>query len=52
MVEQQSPPPEEPGRNLIVNYLPQNYTESDLLNLFKPYGQIETCKIVIDRASG
>jgi len=40
------------GRNLIVNYIPQTYTESDLLNLFKPFGQIESCKIVVDRNVG
>ena len=36
------------GRNLIVNYIPQTYSESDLLGLFEPYGQIESCKIVSD----
>ena len=36
------------GRNLIVNYIPQTYSENDLLGLFEPYGQIESCKIVSD----
>ena len=40
------------NRNLIVNYIPQSYTENDLLELFKPYGQIESCKIVMDKVSG
>jgi RNA recognition motif-containing protein len=48
-----APPPasDSGNRNLIVNYIPQSFSESDLLELFKPYGQIESCKIVMDKVT-
>lgn len=35
-------------RNLIVNYLPQNYTDRQLFNLFVSYGPIDSVKIMRD----
>lgn len=40
------------GRNLIVNYLPSSLTPADFKNMFTPFGEIESCKIVLDKASG
>jgi polyadenylate-binding protein len=38
--------------NLIVNYLPSSITEFDLEDMFKPYGEIESTKIVRDQRIG
>lgn len=40
------------SRNLIVNYLPSSLTPADFKNMFTPFGEIESCKIVLDKASG
>lgn len=32
--------------NLIVNYLPDNYTQSDLQKMFESFGEIESCKLI------
>ncbi|EGD77588.1 hypothetical protein PTSG_08685 [Salpingoeca rosetta] len=39
----------EPRNNLIINYLPPSVTESDLRELFKPFGTIKAIKIMTDR---
>ncbi len=39
-------------RNLIVNYLPSNLTPGDFKNMFIPFGDIESCKIVMDKLTG
>jgi len=36
---------QESKTNLIVNYLPQNYTQDQLRELFSSIGDIETCKL-------
>lgn len=33
---------------LIVNYLPKNFTEQDILNLFSVFGKVHSCKLMID----
>ncbi len=38
--------------NLIVNYLPSGFTETDLDKLFKPFGSLLSVKIVRDKVSG
>lgn len=38
--------------NLIVNYLPSGFTETDLEKLFKPFGPLLSAKIVRDKGSG
>jgi len=38
--------------NLLVNYLPPNMDSSMLRTLFSPYGQILSCKVVVDHPSG
>lgn len=35
-------------RNLIVNYLPQTFTDRQLFNLFVSYGAIDSVKIMRD----
>lgn len=37
------------GRNLIVNYLPQNMNEMDIHKLFSLYGDVESCKLIRNR---
>jgi len=38
--------------NLIINYLPQNFTEGDVMRFFSPYGVIQQCKVVMDMQTG
>ena len=38
--------------NLIVNYLPQGTTQEDMRQLFASYGEVESCKLVRDKATG
>ena len=38
--------------NLYVAYLPKTYTQMDLENLFRPFGNIITSKILIDSTTG
>lgn len=38
--------------NLIVNYLPQQMTDEDFEELFKPFGKMKSCKIVRNRNTG
>lgn len=35
--------------SLIVNYLPQTFLDKDLSDLFSPYGQLETVRVMRDR---
>ncbi|CEM37940.1 unnamed protein product [Vitrella brassicaformis CCMP3155] len=37
---------------LIINYLPQNVTEDKLRNMFSSVGPVESCKLVVNRATG
>ncbi|ODN04337.1 Sex-lethal [Orchesella cincta] len=39
-------------RNLIVNYLPQSFTDRQLFNLFVSYGAIDSVKIMRDATTG
>ncbi|XP_049626779.1 ELAV-like protein 2 [Suncus etruscus] len=43
---------EDSKTNLIVNYLPQNMTQEELKSLFRIIGEIESCKLVRDKATG
>jgi len=39
-------------RNLMVNYLPSTLTPASFRSLFQPFGDIETCRLVMDHATG
>ncbi|CAL8126274.1 unnamed protein product [Orchesella dallaii] len=39
-------------RHLIVNYLPQNFTDKQLYQLFSPFGPVESLKIMRDQRTG
>nr|CAB3242090.1 ELAV-like protein 3 [Phallusia mammillata] len=41
-----------PGTNLIVNYLPQCLTDSEFYQLFLGMGPVKSARIIRDRASG
>ena len=34
--------------NLIVNYLPNTYTDETMMTIFEPYGKIVSCKVIRD----
>jgi len=38
--------------NLIVNYIPPSVSEAGLRDLFTAYGHIESCRLMIDKATG
>jgi len=38
--------------NLIINYLPQTFTENDVMRYFSPFGLIDQCKVVRDFRTG
>eukprot|EP00048_Salpingoeca_helianthica_P023422 m.24237 g.24237 ORF g.24237 m.24237 type:complete len:354 (+) comp8657_c0_seq1:22-1083(+) len=38
--------------NLIINYIPSFYNETNLMALFSPFGAIRNCKLVMDKVSG
>jgi len=38
--------------NLIVNYLPQTMSQDDIRALFSSLGDIESCKLIRDKATG
>lgn len=38
--------------NLFVNYLPQEVNDEALRTMFSQYGEIESCKVMIDLATG
>ncbi|VDD76155.1 unnamed protein product [Mesocestoides corti] len=45
--------PEDRSRtNLIINYLPQSYDQSDLQRLFERLGPIRQCKLIRDKNTG
>lgn len=39
-------------RNLIVNYLPNSLTPVAFKAMFAPFGEIESCRIIYDKATG
>eukprot|EP00906_Rhabdomonas_costata_P027991 RCo039733 len=39
-------------RNLMVNFLPPTWTSAELRGLFQQFGEIEECKVVMDRTTG
>eukprot|EP00301_Raphidiophrys_heterophryoidea_P022335 c6519_g1_i1.p1 GENE.c6519_g1_i1~~c6519_g1_i1.p1 ORF type:complete len:541 (-),score=175.40 c6519_g1_i1:93-1589(-) len=41
-------PPAQECCNLFVNYLPQSVDDNMLHQLFKPFGDIESCKVMLD----
>jgi RNA recognition motif-containing protein len=43
---------EESKTNLIVNYLPQNMNQETIRALFSQIGEVESCKLIRDRAPG
>jgi len=38
--------------NLIINYLPQNFNENDVMRYFSPFGLIQQCKVVRNLRTG
>jgi RNA recognition motif-containing protein len=42
----------EPSTNVFINYFPSNFTETDIRTLCVPYGQIVSCKIMINLETG
>jgi len=40
------------SNNLIVNYLPETTTQSDLHNMFQGFGEIESCKLIRNHVTG
>lgn len=38
--------------NLIVNYLPQNMSQDEIKALFGGIGEVESCKLIRDKATG
>jgi RNA recognition motif-containing protein len=38
--------------NIYVGNLPYTVSESDLTDLFSPFGEVESAKLIIDRATG
>jgi len=38
--------------NLIVNYLPQTFSQEDMLALFSSIAPVDSCKLVRDKTSG
>lgn len=45
-------PGEDSKTNLIVNYLPQTMTQDDIRSLFASIGELESCKLIRDKATG
>jgi len=39
-------------RNLIVNYLPSSLTPAAFKNMFTPFGEIDSCRIIYDKTTG
>lgn len=37
--------------NVFVKYLPSNWRDQDLYNLFSPLGTVVSCKVMLDHAS-
>lgn len=38
--------------NLIINYLPQTYSDDEMYTLFSTIGEVVNCKIIRDKSSG
>ncbi|CAK9302818.1 unnamed protein product [Gordionus sp. m RMFG-2023] len=38
--------------NLIVNYLPQTMTQEEMKSLFQSVGEVDSCKLIKDKATG
>ncbi len=38
--------------NLIVNYLPQTMSQDEIRSLFGSIGEVESCKLIRDKATG
>lgn len=39
-------------RNLIVNYLPTTVSAQAFKDLFSPFGEIETSRVIVDKTTG
>ena len=45
-------PQEDSKTNLIVNYLPQTMSQEEIRSLFSSIGEVESCKLIRDKATG
>lgn len=44
-------PIDDSSRNLIVNYLPSSLNPTAFKNMFTPFGEVESCRIIYDKAT-
>ena len=41
-----------PSSNIFINYLPQEFTKKELVQLFSPFGKIQSAKVIINLTTG
>lgn len=43
---------EDAHRNLMVNFLPSSWTSTEMRAFFQQFGEMEECKVIMDKATG